>query len=425
MKVTTEELGNREILIRVEFDKEEKTEALKEAVQIISNEISIPGFRKGKAPYDVVRRAVGERLIYEVAFEELSRKIYPKLITDLNLEPIAPGQVHEVSVEPFSITFKVPLKPIVDLGDYRSLKVKRKKVKVSEEKIQEKLQKLREEKATWITVERGASEGDLIIADLTYKSGHKENRMENVVLYLDPETEPIKGLSQNLKDLTPGQEKTFTLQKEDEELTFHVKVHEVKEKQLPPLDDEFARSVGDFNSLSELKEQIQRELLDLEKLINEEEALAEALDILVKNARVEMPPLLVELEVENFLQEEEKALRKRGLSLENYLKMQGRTLEEHRQEILPEATERLKRRLVLRKFIEEEGLKISEEEVNKVLEEFESALTDKKAKRDIRSPDFKQGFTMALFRAKVERRLLEIMVEEEMDEGESHNPDGD
>ncbi len=425
MKVTTEDLGNREILIKVEFDEAERAEALKEAARLISQEITIPGFRKGKAPYDVVRRVVGERLIYETALEEMARKIYPKLLSDLNLDPVAPARLQEISTEPFSITLKVPLKPIVDLGDYRSLRVEKKKAEVSEEEIQKVLKELLEERATWITVDRSASRGDLIVADVTIKSSTHESRRENVVLPLDARVEPISGLTENLEGLAPGQEKTFTLQGEGEEITFRVKVHEVKEKQLPALDDEFARSFGDFNSLEELKEHIRKELLAQKESIKRDEALAEALNTLVKNARVEVPPLLIEREVEELLQEEDKALRKRGLSLESYLKIQGKTLEEHRQEILPEATERLKMRLVLRKFTEEENLDVSEEEINEILKNFEAKASTRKEKGTIRSPDMRESIANALWRAKLENRLLEIMLREGKDEDASGNPDGD
>lgn len=423
MKVTTENLGNCEVLIKVEFDEAEKAEALKEAAQIISQEINIPGFRKGKAPYDVVRRMVGDRMIYNVAFENLSGKIYPKLISDLNLEPVAPGQVQEFSVEPFSITFKVPLKPVVDLGDYRSLRIKRKETGVSEEEIERVLRDLQEEKATWISVERSAAQGDLIVADVTFKSGDREDRRENVALYLDPETEPIKGLSQNLEGLAPGEEKTFALEGNEGEIFFQVKVHEVKEKLLPPLDDEFARSLGDFNSLSELREQIRADLMARRARLDREEAFAEALETLVNNAKVEIPSLLVEEKVEEILQEEDKAWRKRGLSLESYLKMQGKTLEEYRRELFPRATERLKRALVLRKFIEAEDIKVSEKEMEAVIKDLETAITDRKVKRLTHSPKFKDNIALNLLRAKVEDRLLEIMLREEADE--SHNPDGD
>ncbi len=425
MKVTTEELGSREVLIKVEFDESEKAEALKEAARIISSEINIPGFRRGKAPYDVVRRMVGERLIYEVAFEETARKIYPKLISDLNLDPIAPAQIQEAVTEPFSITLKVPLKPIVDLGDYRSLRVKKGKAEVSEEEVQKALNELLEERATWITVERSASEGDLIVADLTIKTPTQESHRENVVLFLNSEKEPISGLTRNLEGLSSGQEKTFTLQGEEGEITFQVKVHEVKEKQLPPLDDEFARSFGDFSSLEELKEHVRKEILAQKEVIKTDEALTEALDTLVKNARVEVPSLLIEREAEEWLKEEDINLRKRGLSLENYLKIQGKTLEEHRQEILPKAMERLKRRLVLQKFVEEENLSVSEEEINKVVREFEANVTSKREKRSVRSPELRESIANMLWRAKLEKRLIEVMVKEEADESGSDNPNGD
>jgi len=426
MKVTTEELGSREILIKVEFDEDEKAQALKEAAQTISKEMTIPGFRKGKAPYDVVRRLVGEKLIYDVALENLSYKIYPQLISDLNLDPIGPGQVQETSIEPLSITFKVPLKPVVELGDYRSLKVKKKKVEVSDEEVNEVLKKLQEERATWVTVERSASVGDIIVADMTIQYGSQKNRNENAVLFLDPEQELIPGLVQNLEGLEAGQEKTFSLTgKNGEEITFYLKVHEVKGKQLPPLDDEFARSWGDFNSLGELKEQIKRDLKEQKERAAKDEAFYEAMDTLLSNARVEFPPLLVEQELENTLREQDKALRKRGLSLEQYLRLEGKTLEQYRQEIRPEVEERLKNRFALVKFIQEEKIEVSESEVEEFVKAYDSWLAERKIKRRVPTSEFKEEVTTALLRAKVRDRILEIMVEEAQDEGEGNNPDGD
>ncbi len=429
MKVATEDLGNREVLIRVEFDEGEKAEALKEAARIISQEINIPGFRKGKAPYDVVRRVVGEELIYKIAFEEMAKKIYPRLISDLNLDPLGPASLEETSPEPFSIALKVSLKPIVDLGDYRSLRIKKGKTEVSDEELQEALRRLQEERATWVTVERSASQGDLIVADLDIKTSKQEARRENVVLLLDPEEDPVEGFSRNLEGLSPGQEKTFTLEREGEgeerEITFHVKVHEVKEKQLPPLDDEFARS-WDFNSLDELKESLRRELLSQKEKAEREKALAEAISTLVENARVEVPPVLIMAEVEDILDEEDRALRQQGLSLELYLKTQGKTLEDYTKELIPIAVERVKMRLVLSKFIEEEKLDVSEEEIDEVLKRFEERVDSRKGKKAVRSsPRFRALVSESLLRGKVESRLMEIMLEEGRDEGESGDPDGD
>ena len=426
MKVTTEELGSCEILIKVEFDEDEKAQALKEAAQAISKEMTIPGFRRGKAPYDVVRRLVGEKTIYDVALENLSHKIYPKLISDLNLDPIGPGQVQDASAEPFSITFRVPLKPIVELGDYRSLKVKKKKVEVSEEEVNEVLKKLQEERATWVTVERSASKGDLVVADMTFKYGSQERRNENAVLFLDPEQEPIPGLVQNLEGLEAGQEKSFSLNlKDGQEITLHLKVHEVKGKQLPPLDDEFARSWGDFNSLEELKEQIRKDLREQKERTATDEAFYEALDALLSNAKVEFPPLLLEREVENTLLEQDKALRKRGLSLEQYLKAEGKSFEQYRQEIRPQVEERLKNRLALAKFIYEEKIEVPESEVEEFIKAYDSWLAERKIRRRFPTPGLKEELATALLRAKIKDRILEIMVEEAQDESEGNNPDGD
>jgi len=424
MKVTTEELGSREILIKVEFDEDEKAQAIKEAAQAISEEITIPGFRRGKAPYDVVRRLVGERTIYNVALENLSYKIYPKLISDLNLDPVGPGQIQEISAEPFSITFKVPLKPIVELGDYRSLKVKKKKVEVSEEEINEVLKNLQEERATWVTVERGASMGDLVVADLTIQQGSQTNRNENFVFRLGPELKPE--FVQNVEGLGAGQEKSFSLLGEEgEETLCHLKVHEVKEKQLPPIDDEFARSWGNFNSLDELKEQIRKDLKEQKERLAEDEAFYDALDALFSNAKVEFPPLLLEQEVESIIREQDKALRRTGLSLEQYLKAEGKTFEQYREEIKQTAEKRLKSRLALIKFIQEEKLEVPESEVEEFIKAYDSWLTERKIKRRIPTPELKEEMALALLKAKVRERILQIMVEEAQDDGESNNSDGD
>lgn len=423
MKVTTEELGSREVLIKVEFDEDEKAKALKEAAQVISEELTIPGFRKGKAPYDVVRRLVGERTIYNVALENLSYKIYPKLISTLNLDPIGPGQVQETSVEPFSITFKVPLKPIVELGDYRRLKVKKKKVEVSEEDVNEFLKKLQEESATWVTVERATSVGDLIVADLTVQVGSQTKRYENVALLLSPDLKPE--FIQNVEGIEAGQEKSFSLSDEKGETLFHFKVHEVKEKQLPPLDDEFARSWGNFNSLEELKENIRKGLREEKERIAREEAFYEALDALFANAKVEFPPLLLEEEIERILREQDKALRKNGFSLEQFLKIEGKTIEQYRQEIRPAAEERLKNRLALIKFIQEEKIEVPESEVEEFIKAYESWLTGGKTKKRFPTPALKEEVAEALLRAKVKDRILELMVEEEDDEAKGNNPNGD
>jgi len=399
VKLTTEELDTRELLVRVELDKEQTDKALHQAAKVVSREITIPGFRKGKAPYEIVVRYVGENIIYEAAVEEIADELYKQILKELEIKPFGRASIEDFQKDPFVITYKIPLPPEVDLGDYRSIRIEPEEVEITQEDVDRVLQNIQFERAVWKSVDRPAQYDDLLVLDMNLKIGNESFQEIERNLYLSKDAELLPGLNEELVGLAPGESKEFTLRYWEnaesrfagKEVKVSVKVHEVKERELPPIDDEFAASVGDYESLEELEEDIRSSLLEEYQKEAEDRYLNRAIEALMASATVKFPPVMLDLEIRDMLEDFDESLRERGLSLERYLRQVGKTREELAREMKPEAEDRIKYALVIRKFIEEEGIEVSDEEVEAKFKELkkehrlrEMASSPSEAKEEIR-----------------------------------------
>ncbi|HDN79632.1 MAG: trigger factor [Chloroflexi bacterium] len=394
VKVTTEELDTRELLIKVELDKERLEKAMQKAAKRISRKMVIPGFRKGKAPYSAVVRYVGKKLIFEEAADELSRQILREIVQDLDIHPLGPASIEKVQEDPPMLVYKIPLQPLVDLGDYRSIRIEPEEIGEDEldGEVEAILRKIQMEQGVWKSVERPAQYDDLLVVDLQLNLKGKKFHQKGKNLYLDRDLELIPGLHDELVGLSAGEKKEFTLQgppnDPSSKVDVSVVVHEVKELELPSIDDELAQSVGDYESLDELKQAIRERLrAELEEKANER-FLKKALDALIAGATIKFPPILLKERVEEELERIEKNLKRRGLSLERYLELKDITYDEFRKELEANVKDELKLALVLREFIRQEGIEASPEEVEqaikKLREEEKEGLSPEELKKRIR-----------------------------------------
>jgi trigger factor len=369
LKIETERLENCQVALTIEVDEERTEQALRNAARHISRRAKIPGFRPGKAPYNVVVRRFGKEVLYQEVVDELGNSIYKEALEEAGLEPFGQATLTDYEIEPLVLKLVVPIAPVVELGDYRQMRLDPEEETAREEEIDEALRRIQQQNTFWEPVKRPAQWSDLAIVDIegTVKGELViGNKGRELILEADS-PHPLPGFSDKLLGMTVDEQREFTLtypeDSENKKLAgqqAHFKVHlqELKEQVVPGMDDDLARTVGDYETLEDLKAKLRRDL----QAKAEERFANRALTALVERSEIEFPSLLLEREIDNWLEDLDLRLKKQGLNLDNYLQMRKLTKEEFRKEISPEVEERLKRSLALGKFVELEGLDIESDE---------------------------------------------------------------
>jgi trigger factor len=377
VKVTTEELERCEILMTIEAEPAQEEDLLKKAARQISRQVRIPGFRPGKAPYRTIVRRFGLEVIQQEALEQSSEKIIMDALKEVELEPSAPLQLDEISWGPLTIKVRVPGQPKVELGNYRDIRLETKPIEVTDEDVDQALTALQEQNATWVPVERPAEVGDLITVSVVEKDG-AEVLAENDAVEYELTPPPDKAddnhpdLTTPLLGLNAGDSKTFTINYPEDwqnkryagkEITFAVDVSSVKIKELDPLDDEFAQSVSDVETLAELREELRANLQQRRENQYNNELGGQVFDRIIEDAVIEWPQALEESRISEELEYYEDQLKKSGLTLDSYLDMQKKTTESLREEIRAKVVKQLKLGLALKKLAELEKLEVSNIEI--------------------------------------------------------------
>lgn len=382
MKITTEPLENRQLRLTIEVDEERTQQAMRQAARQIAQQVNVPGYRKGKAPYEVVVQRFGEDTVRREAAEKLFEAAYKEAVKQEGIEPYAPGTLDEAELRPVTFTFTVPLPPTVDLGHYRDYRLEARQAQVPEEEVHQALEQIREQNAILELVDRAAALGDGVVIDLVGRTaaGAEFFKGDAIRILLDAaSTDPAPGFAEALVGMKAGEERTFTLtlpadfareELRGQEAGFTVKMNEVYESILPALDDDLARTVGSFDSFEELETQARAQLQQAAQEKANEEYAEQVLQAIIEQAQVEYPPMMLNRELDEVVKEVEQAVKSQlRLSMEDFLRFQNKTLEELRKELEPRAAARLKRALVLGEIITLEGLEVNEEEVGARIEE--------------------------------------------------------
>lgn len=380
MKVTSERLEHCQVRVTVELEAAEVETKLRRTAQEVSRKYTIPGYRKGKAPYAAVLRTFGRELLQQQALEDWGQDLYDDALSQVEYEPYDQGELENVAWDPFVMNILLPIRPEVDLGDYRSVRLEDELQAVTDEDVEHYLEELRQQNAQWVPVERAAVLGDRVVVDIEGKvEGEVVLGNQGRELILSAEARyPLPGLHEQVVGMVPGETKIFPLtypdnepQKElaGKEATFSVHLVTVNEQDIPALDDELALMVGDYETLDDLRASVRKNLGEEAKERQETEFPDKVLAAMIEQApKVEFPPQAVSKEVESMLDQVETNLSGRGVKLETYLTMMGKTRQAYSEELRPAATERVRRRFVMSEIIRREGLTVSGDEVQAALD---------------------------------------------------------
>jgi trigger factor len=383
LKIETQPRDDHQVTLIVELEPEQMEGAKHRAARRISERKSIPGFRPGKAPYEVVVRNFGEGVIAEEAVDLLLDEVYPKALEEAKLEPGASGaleKVEDLDKKP-KFTFKVPLAPSVDLGDYRSIRLPYDWKEPGEDKVEESLAELRQMYAKTETVNRPIQKGDFVMIDL---KGTKAKAAEGEAALMDRpglpifvRTEekadefPFPGFPDELVGLSINGSKSFSYKYDkkykDESLAgqtvkFDVTVKLVRSSLLPDLNDEFAKQVGPFENLQALRESVKANLASQSKGEYDDEYFAKVMEKIKEGAKIKYPPQVVDHEVEHVMEDLKSRLAGQGLDMAAYLK--SRQMDEEKfvaEEARPIAVKRLERTLIMDEVAKAEKIEVNQE----------------------------------------------------------------
>ncbi len=380
MKVTTERLENCQVNVIVEMDAADIDKKLRQTARTISRSYNVPGYRRGKAPYHAVVRIFGKEAIQQQMLEDHGQEFYDKALEEIEYEPYEMGELKDVEWDPFRMTVLLPIKPELDLGDYRAVRVPFQAEPVTEEDVDGRLEDLQRENGQWVPVDRPAALGDQVALDFEASAGDQliMSREGHEIILEAGSSLPMAGFHEEIVGLAPGEAKTFvlTVPEDDveeglagQEATVNVTLHTVREEDLPPLDDELAMMVGDYDTLDDLRASIRDELEAAARQRVESEYLDNVLDAMLEAAvKVEYPPQAVDRESDVTLGQMERSLAAQGLQLDTFLNMIGKTREAYKQELRPSAEDRLRKRLALMEIARLEELEADPEKLEAEIE---------------------------------------------------------
>lgn len=369
--------------LTIEASPEKLEEALEKAYQKNKNSITLQGFRKGKVPRALIEKMYGAEVFYEDAANAIIPSAYEDGMKESELDIVSMPEIDVVQIEkgkPFIFTAEVAIKPEVTLGDYKGLEVETTKLSVSEEEVKAELDKVVEQNARMINVDdRPVEDGDIISIDFDgYVDGEQfeGGKAENYSLTIGSHSF-IDNFEEQLIGKNIGEEVevnvTFPEQYQAEELQgkvalFKVKINEIKQKELPELDDELAKDVSEFDTLEEYKEDVKNHLLEEKeqdaKRIKEDKVV----DLIIDNAQMDIPEAMINTQARQMLDEFAHRMQHQGLTIEQYFQFTGTNEAQLLEQMEPQAIKRIQTRLVLEEIVKAEDIKVSEEELGAELE---------------------------------------------------------
>lgn len=454
LTIHKEEDEQRQMLVKVEVEEGRVQKAMRQTAKKIARDIRVPGFRKGKAPFSVLAsylggaggRESGIQSIRVEAIESLVQPVFEEMLAQIDTVPYVKASFDDMEIEPLVLTFTIPMEPVVTLGDYRSLREEVEPVVVTDEAVEDALNRIQSRHAALEDVDRPVELGDLVTlgghgelvaveketapdADADAESADEEedltifneNRIElvmdsDMVFTNTPFVENIVGMS-------AGEEKTFTFtfpeDHEDEELagreaTFTINVINVQKRELPALDDELAKLEGNYETLDELSQSLRKNLQEQGAREAKDARIEKMVDGLLENAEMVYPPAAVESEIDDMLENFKAQASRSGWEWEDFLRLQGNTEEAMRDGFRETAVTRLQRQLALRQFVLDEKLRVNADDVDAYIDERVGAFGENAELQESMRSFYRSGYGFDMISSeilldKADQRIVAIL----------------
>lgn len=385
MSIKVENTENKnEVKLEFTIEAAKFDEAIKKVYAKSAKYFNIPGFRKGKAPMNIVEKYYGDEIFYEDAFNEVVPEVYEKELKENNIEAVSHPDIDVKQIgkgQDLIFTAVVQTKPEVKLGKYKGIELKKVEYNVSDADVDHELGHMQEKNARLVSVEdRAVENGDITVIDFegfvdgkAFEGGKAENHELTIGsnTFIPGFEEQIIGMKiDEEKDINVKfPEEYFSEELKGKDATFKIKLHEIKKKEMPTLDDEFAKDVSEFDTLAELKASIKEKIEEENKNKAKYETEDAAVKAVCDNVEIDIPSGMIETETDNMVKEIEQRLSYQGMKLENYLQMIGKTNEQFRKEYEEQAKTSVKSRLVLEAIIKAENIEADSEKVNAKIKE--------------------------------------------------------
>lgn len=418
---------------KIVFTSEISSEAFEASINKVYNKMrsrfNIPGFRKGKAPRKIIELNYGEGIFFEDAVNDLLPDLFEESVKELEVGKDICG-MPKIDIEEFDknkaivIKFEQELKPVPELGDYKNLVADDVKFEVTDEMVDERVNKERENNARIVSIEdRPVKDMDTVNIDfegsvegVSFEGGKSEN-YDLVVgshTFIPGFEEQLigKNIGDNVDVNVIFPEEYHSEELKGKEALFKVKINSIKEKQLPELDDEFAQDVSEFDTLEEYRADIKKNLIESAERNALVQKQNNAIDALIESSNVEAPESMVNEEVDKAFRDFAGRIRQYNMELDNYFKMLNTTEEAVREQLKPEATKRANAELVIDAFAKLENIEVSEEEIDKEIDEFGKNMKVKDFegfKKELKSGEGLEGITASLIRRKAVDHLVSLV----------------
>ena len=378
MKTTSEKIENCQVALNVEMEGAETDKYMGIALEHLARRVVLPGFRKGKAPASLVEQHVGKQAIMQEALERLVPEAYEEALKNESIFAIDEPKIEMVQLDPIIFKAIVPTKPEVTPGNYRDIRLEMGKKEIGEDDINQVIEQLQMQFGTLVPADRAVQFGDIVTVDIEGKRGEETilSRKDGAYEVSQGAKYPVPGFAEKLEGMCKEGEKVFELAFPDDyeikeiagkQYYFSVKIREVKEKSLPEINDDFAKNAGSEN-LAELREKLKGGLQVRADESLKKEFEHKLVTALIEQSTIDFPPVLVEREVDHIINEEARNFPDGVKGLEGYLVNAKKTLEQHREDLRPAASDRVKAYLVTSKIAELENITVSDDEVNESIE---------------------------------------------------------
>lgn len=387
MNVQVEDLGKNMVKLTVEVETETVGAAIKSAYNKQKNKISIPGFRKGKVPQAMIEKMYGPDVFYEDAVNIMLQTQYPAAVEQSGVDVVSRPTVDVTQIEkgkPFIFTAEVAKRPEVTLGKYNGVTVTKIDTSVTDEEVDAEIEQQRNINARTVTVtDRAIKEGDTAVIDyegfvdgVAFEGGKGENHSLEIGSHTFIDTFEDQLVGKNAGDDVEVHV-TFPEQYQAPELagkpaTFKVKINEIRAKELPELNDEFAQDVSEFDTLAEYREDTKKKLQERKENAAKGTKEDEAIQKIIDKSKMEIPEAMIDMQAENMIDEFAQRIAAQGMSFEQYMQFSGMTIDKLEEQVRPEALQRIQSSLVLEQIAKEENIVASDEDVDAEVENMAS-----------------------------------------------------
>ena len=376
--------NNNEVKLEITVEAEKFESAIKTVFNKSAKYFNIPGFRKGKAPYQIVEKTYGAQIFYEDAFNEIAGDAYGEALEEKKIEAVSKPEIDIVQIEKgkdLIFTAVVATKPEVALGKYKGIQIKKIEYNVTDEDVEHELGHMAEKNARLVSVEdRPVESGDITIIDFegfvdgkAFEGGKAENH-ELIIgsnTFIPGFEDQIIGmkLEEEREINVKFPEEYFSANLAGKDAMFKVKLHEIKKKEMPEINDELAKDISEFDTIEELKNSIREKQEEQNKSKAKYETEDEVIKTVCEEAKVDIPAGMIEMEIDNIAKDVETRLSYQGMKLEQYLQMMNKTMEDFRNENKEQAERSVKSRLVLEAVAKDASIEVTDEDVSSKIKE--------------------------------------------------------